>query len=200
MRARLALATSQQLCRLREVVLRDKPESLLEYSPKGTVPVLVLADGTVIDESLEIMYWALNQSDPNAWLTPETETLAEVTALIAWNDGEFKTHLDRYKYASRYEGADPLEHRSKCEPFLKELEQRLSKNSYLFGRRPCLADVGIAPFVRQFANVEKEWFAATPYPHLHEWLNQFVESEQFKRIMKKFKQWHAGDKVTLFPG
>ena len=115
MRARLAVSVSGQRCELREVVLRDKPPSLLEYSPKGTVPVLVLPDGVVIDESRDVMRWALERSDPEGWMAPETGNLAEIESLIDWNDGDFKSNLDRYKYATRYEGVDPIEHRDQAE-------------------------------------------------------------------------------------
>ena len=209
MRARLAIAVSGQTTRLREVVLRDKPPCLLEYSPKGTVPVLVLPDGMVMDESVEIMQWALDQSDPEGWLRPQAGERGDMLGLIEMNDGDFKWHLDRYKYASRYaeerssasnaNSMSPLEHRKAAETFLVRLEEKLASNPYLFGTCPSLADFGIAPFVRQFAQTDPDWFRDAPYPQLRRWLQWFVESECFKGVMTKYKRWHSGDEVTLFP-
>ena len=132
---------------LREVVLRDKPEHMLQLSPKGTVPVLWLADGTVIDESLDIMLWALDRSDPYGWLPADGQQGRATMALLERNDGEFKNHLDRYKYASRYEGADPGEHRRHAESFVAALEERLDANAFLFGASAGLADYAILPSV-----------------------------------------------------
>ena len=199
MRARLAVSVSGQRCELREVVLRDKPPSLLEYSPKGTVPVLVLPDGVVIDESRDVMRWALERSDPEGWMAPETGNLAEIESLIDWNDGDFKSNLDRYKYATRYEGVDPIEHRDQAESFLAALDARLTEQAYLFGATIGFADVAIAPFIRQFANADKRWFDATPYTALQQWLEAFVTSPRFVGIMSKYPQWHAGDVQTIFP-
>ena len=199
MRARMAVVISQQQCHLREVVLRDKPASLLTYSPKGTVPVLVLTEGTVIDESLDIMRWALNHHDPDHWLEPENEDLAAIFSLIATCDGPFKSNLDRYKYATRYEDADPLEHRTKGEQFLSQLDQRLQNTTHLFGQQRCLADVAIAPFVRQFANADRAWFDNAPYAALKRWLNHFLSSDLFTRCMLKNNQWQPDDVPVLFP-
>ena len=154
MRARLALAASGLACELREVVLRDKPTDLLEASPKGTVPVLVLPNGDVIDQSLDIMRWALRQHDPEQWLRPERDTPSAMEALIAQCDDEFKADLDRYKYPDRYPGADPLAHRQAGAAFLASLETRLSATACLFGSQASLADMAIAPFVRQFAHTD----------------------------------------------
>ena len=198
-RARMALAVSGQICRLREVVLRDKPPSLVEISPKATVPVLLLPDGTVLEESVEIMLWALEQNDPEGWLSTEIATREELLNLIGANDGDFKEHLDRYKYAPRFEGADPIEHRTAAEVFLGRLDALLADRPYLFGDKPSLADVAIAPFIRQFANTDRPWFNSTPYANLQAWLNNFLESEDFLQSMKKYKQWHTGDRPLLFP-
>lgn len=199
MRARLAIAQAGVRVRLREVVLRDKPAHMLEISPKGTVPVLRLPDGTVIDESLEIMRWALGTADPSGWLAPDEGTLADMDALIADNDGDFKHHLDRFKYATRYEGVDPLEHREAAEVFLRKLEARLQEGGWLFGNKPCLADYAILPFIRQFSGVDRAWFEQAPYPALHRWLAIFIESGFFKSVMKKYPQWHEGDAEAIFP-
>ncbi|MGI9408245.1 MAG: glutathione S-transferase [Hyphomicrobiaceae bacterium] len=199
MRARLALAASGMRCELREIVLRDKAPTFLETSPKGTVPVLVATDGTVVEESFEIMEWALGQSDPERWLVPEAGNVAEMKALIAASDGDFKTHLDHYKYPNRYNGADGTDARSAASRFLQELDDRLDKHAFLFGSRISLADVAIAPFVRQFANVDRDWFDAQNWPRLRDWLDRFLSSDRFQAIMRKYPQWYAGDAVTLFP-
>ncbi len=199
MRARLGLQSSQQLCELREIVLRDKPSEMLEASPKGTVPVLILPNGDVLEESLDIMLWALQQRDPESWLVPEIGTLDEMLDLIHRCETEFKGHLDRYKYAPRYEKADPIEHRTQAENFLNELDTLLAKNSFLFGERRSLADMAIAPFIRQFANVDRSWFDQTDYPHLKLWLYEFLDSDRFKSILKKYPVWATGDPVTYFP-
>jgi glutathione S-transferase len=195
----MALRVSGQVCELREVVLRDKPTCMLEYSAKGTVPVLVLPDGQVIDESMEMMRWALEQSDPKGWLKAREDLAGDVDALIEWNDGDFKFHLDRYKYTTRYEGADSREHRDQAERFLVELNQRLAGQSYLQGDRLSLVDVAILPFIRQFANTDRKWFDALDYPALQRWLASFLESAEFRATMHKFPQWVAGDDITLFP-
>ena len=193
MRARIVLNYSHISCQLREVVLKDKPPSLLEYSPKGTVPVLILRDGSVIDESLEVIKWALQRSDPDQWLGLLDE------ALIDRNDNGFKNDLDRYKYASRYEGADPQLHRTRAELFLAKLEKRLSQSSYLCGDALSATDVAIGPFVRQFANVDPHWFETTPYENVQRWLGAFVASRSFTSVMTKYPQWVEGDEMTVFP-
>ena len=199
MRARLAIASAGLECRLREVVLRDKPDAMLEASPKGTVPVLVLSDGTVIDESLDVMLHALRANDPEGWLRPDTGMLADMLALIAENDSGFKHHLDRYKYAARYENADFELHRAEGGAFLEALDRQLAAQTQLFGARISLADMAIMPFVRQFANTDRGWFDAQPWPHLQRWLSTHLESQRFKAIMPKFPQWKPGDEEPLFP-
>ncbi|WP_421779879.1 glutathione S-transferase [Kiloniella litopenaei] len=200
MRARLGLQSSQQLCELREIVLRDKPSEMLQASPKGTVPVLILSNGDVLEESLDIMLWALKQNDPESWLAPEIGTLDEMLDLINRCETEFKGHLDRYKYAPRFEeGTDPITHRSLAENFLRELDKLLTKNTFLFGERRSLADMAIAPFIRQFANVDRAWFDETDYPHLKLWLYEFLDSARFKSILKKYPVWATGDPITYFP-
>lgn len=199
-RARLAIAASGQTCELREIFLRDKAPEFLSASPKGTVPVLVDNDGEVYEESLDIMAWALETSDPGNWLVPETGTIEKMMALIEHADGDFKTSLDRYKYASHYESADPEIERGKAGVFLQGLDASIAAGGYLFGSRPCLADIAIAPFVRQFANVDPAWFEIQAWPHLISWLREFAESDQFAEIMQKYPKWAHGDPVTLFPG
>lgn len=196
MRARMALYASGQSVELREVVLRDKPAHMLEVSPKGTVPVLMLPDGRVIDESLDVMRWALSAADPLKWLLG---SLPDMLALIDICDGDFKYHLDRYKYTSRYEGAVSLEHRTAAEGFLQQLEVRLAETAYLFGDAPRLADYAIMPFVRQFANADKSWFEHAPYEHLRAWLSAMLGSDTFLSVMQKYPQWHTGDEPVVFP-
>ena len=198
MRARMALLSAGIDVELREVVLRDKPQSMIDVSPKATVPVLIQSDGTVIDESLEIMVWALVENDPNDWMTPESGTLDDMLALIAQNDGPFKHHLDRYKYHTRYEHADPAEHRRDAEKILNRLDGRLAVGRYLFGSRPALADFAIAPFVRQFANADRDAFDAMPFVHVQRWLADFLASSFFERAMTKYDQWHEGDAPIVF--
>lgn len=200
MRARLSLSISQQHCRLREIVLRDKPAEMVEISPKATVPVLQLNDGTVLEESLDIMRWALSQNDPGYWLEPENGSLDDIFALIAECDGPFKHNLDRYKYANRYdESTDPVVHRTDGMEFLTKLDALLAETENLFGDRPSLADFAIFPFVRQFANTDREWFDAAPLPHLQRWLQAHLESDIFTGVMKKWQVWKNGDEEPVFP-
>ncbi|NNF79147.1 MAG: glutathione S-transferase [Rhizobiales bacterium] len=199
MRARLAVLASGVRCELREIVLRDKAPAFLAASPKGTVPVVVTAGGDVIEQSLDVMHWALEQNDPGDWLSPDGVVQAAMDDLIAECDGPFKDSLDRYKYANRYEGADPIAERAKAEVFLRKLEERLAKTRYLCGEQICLADMAIAPFVRQFANVDRAWFDGQDWPRLIGWLEAFLASERFEAIFKKYPQWHAGDAPTVFP-
>lgn len=192
MRARMALDQARIKCRLREVDLKDKPAGMLEASPKGTVPVLVLPDGTVLEQSLDIMLWALGHNDPHHWLIPQRGTLDEMLALIAQADGPFKTHLDRYKYHTRYDGADPSDERDLAVRFLGRLNGRL-EHGQLFGARTALADIAVFPFVRQFANVERAWFDELALPALHRWLAGHLAGDRFGRIMKKWPVWTQGD-------
>ena len=195
MRARLAVAAADITVELREVLLRDKPAAFLAASPDGTVPLLVTGDG-VIPESLDIMRWALARRDPEGWLEAPG---SEMVALITEADGPFKTALDRYKYHSRYAGADPEAERVRAEIFLRRLDTRLAGQGWLFGDVPCLADMAILPFVRQFALVDRAWFDAQPWPDLRSWLDRFLASARFDSIMRKYPAWQAGDPVTLFP-
>ncbi|UTW55263.1 glutathione S-transferase [Kordiimonas sp. SCSIO 12610] len=199
MRARLAVVASGQNVKLREVVLRDKPAHMLEISPKGTVPVLMLDDGTVIDESRDIMNWALSQSDPDCWLTPTGTSSEEMNSLVDRCDGDFKYHLDRYKYHTRYENADPMAHRMEAEKFLETLDARLTDRPYLCGSTFSFADAAIAPFIRQFVNASQSWFPSSKYTNVQRWLADFLDSPRFKSIMPKFPQWHEGESEIDFP-
>ncbi len=186
MRARMALWVSGLRWQHREVVLRDKPASMLEISPKATVPVLQ-AD-RVMDESLEIMRWALGQSDPQGWLDREG------AALIAHCDGPFKMALDRYKYDTRY-GSDRQAEREVGAAWLRELDARLRNDPFLLGDKAGLCDVSIFPFVRQFANADRPWFDAQDWPGLILWLQSWLDSPAFVAIMVKQAQWQPDDPV-----
>lgn len=192
MRARLTLAVSGTRCELREVKLSAKPQALLDASAKGTVPVVVLADGMVIDQSLDIMRWALAGSDPEGWLAREDY------ALIAINDGAFKRDLDGYKYPERHDG-DALAHRECVLAFLRDLDARLASTRQLSGRTRGITDAAIFPFVRQFAAVDAEWFAVQPLPHLRSWLTGHLISELFTSIMIRPRPWTPGDPPIFFP-
>jgi len=191
MRARLALASAAQPVELREIVLRDKPAAFLATSPSATVPCLQTAE-QVIDESLDIMVWALRRNDPEQWLAmPETGW-----GWIAKADGPFKQALDRTKYASRYPDEDATEQRQKAAGFLSDLDQTIDR--WIF-TEASLADYAILPFVRQFAFIDKPWFDQQPWPHLQSWLDRFISSSRFEAIMHKYPQWQDGDAATLFP-
>ncbi len=184
MRARMSIVRTNFQVELREVILRDRPEHMMEVSPKGTVPVLLLDGGDVIEESLEIMQHVLK------WTLPEEEQL-----WISRNDDEFKFHLDRYKYPNRYEGVDEVEQRTLASAYLLDLDERLGSIE-AFGES--LSDA-LFPFVRQFANHDRDWFDSQPWSNVLEWLKENLESEAFKLCMKKHKQWVDGDDLVQFP-
>jgi len=198
MRARMAVLASGEIVELREVVLRDKPAAMLAASAKGTVPVLVLGDGCVIDESLDIMLWALERSDPAGWLVPESGERADMLALIAACEAEFKPHLDGYKYAAKDAPEARLAARERAPSFLDQLERRLADGTYLFGSRPTLGDVAIFPFIRQFAFVDRDWFSAAGPPRLAHWLDGFLQDRAFLDVMSKFAKWEPGKAPVLF--
>lgn len=192
MRARLAMLASGTVCEIREVKLAAKPAELIAASPKATVPVLVLPDGQVIDQSLGIMRWALGRNDPEGWLTRTDD------ALIAANDGPFKHHLDRYKYPDRH-GSDAMAHRAEGVKLLAALEDRLAAAAWLCGHAPGLADVAIMPFVRQFAQTDRPWFDAQPLSHVRNWLARLRTAPSFAATMIRLQPWQAGDAPILFP-
>jgi glutathione S-transferase len=196
MRARMAVMQSGVVCELREVVLRDKPVSMIELSPKGTVPVLQLQDGTVVDESLDVMRWALASNDPEDWLDIDDD----LDALINRLDGDFKDSLDRYKYHVRFPEHPQSHYRAQGEKFLSDMESRLAANDGkgLSAPRTTFADIAVFPFVRQFAFVDKTWFDDTPYPLLQAWFNRHIESDLFLSVMTKYPAWKPGDDVLLF--
>lgn len=199
MRARMALWTAGITVELREVKLADKPPELAEVSRKATVPVLALTDGTVIDESIAVMRWALNQNDPEGWLKGDDRDL------IQRFDGPFKHHLDRYKYPTRYPdeaGGDEdtfrFDHRSSGFAMLADLDSRLGDRRHLCGDYRTLADIALFPFIRQFANTDRDWFDAQGLPHLLPWLEGHLASDLFKAVMPKFTPWKLGDEAIIF--
>lgn len=191
-RARLAVHAAYQTCELREIVLREKAPEFLVVSPSGTVPMLLLPDGSIIDESLDIMRWALARRDPEHWLASDDD------GWIARNDGPFKHSLDRYKYPGHFKDADVLAERNKLSAILNDYEERLTFSPYLFGASPSLADMAILPFIRQFASVDPEWWGTPPHRQVKRWLDDFLGSERFRAVMAKYPKWQSGDTVTLF--
>ena len=192
----MAVHISGQKCELREVLLRDKPPSMLEYSPKGTVPVLILQNGNVIDESLDIIDWALNLNDPDDW--QRSKDTKKTKELIKINDGEFKYHLDRYKYSKRYDNEDPEFHRKKCLKFIETINNELNNSKYIFDDNISYIDIVLLPFMRQFRIADMEWFDSLPYDNIKVWLLKFLDSSLLNIIMKKYDLWKEGDKSIVF--
>lgn len=199
MRARMALAASGMVCELREVVLAHKPAALLLASPKGTVPVLVLQNGAVLAQSLDIMLHALHHRDPWQWLPSSGQDLSATLALIAQCDSHFKAHLDRYKYPNRYALHDGLGDRAEGAVFLHMLNDVLVTQRFLHGAHFGLADAAIAPFVRQFAHTDTAWFASQPWSALAAWLTAFETSKAFLQVMDKVPPWFEGQSPWRFP-
>ena len=197
-RARLAIKVSDIEVELREVILSDKPDKMLACSPKGTVPVLQLADGIVIDESLDIMEWALKLQDPENCLPHNKNELTETNRLIDFNDNEFKQRLDRYKYSVRFPEQSREYYREQCEVFLQQLEDMLSANKYLLGNKISMADLAIFPFIRQFANVDNNWFYQTQHEKLQQWLEQMLALPLFNKVMDKYAQWTEDQDPLVF--
>lgn len=198
-RARMALLQAGVAVELREVVLRHKPADMVDLSPKATVPVLHTTDDQVIDESLAIMRWALQQHDPGDWLAR-----ADAPAnrqLVKQNDGAFKQTLDRYKYAERHPTTSQADWRADAEAaLLAPLEQRLQQQAFLGGATPCLSDVAIFPFVRQFAAVDAAWFGESPWRATRQWLNTWLASAAFTRTMTKRPPWQPGQAPVAWRG
>lgn len=194
-RARMALYYAGVTVHIREILLKDKPQAMLKVSPKGTVPVLVMPDDRVIDESLEIMRWALAQADPDNWYTQNLQQQSDL--LIQMNDKEFKPILDSYKYPQRSEKQDPFYYRKQAEPYLHTLNDQLSTSRYLISNTINIADVALFPFIRQFAMVDTQWFDNIPYPYLQAWLNRFITSDLFTAVMEKYAPWTGGVEPVL---
>ncbi|MFT5172285.1 MAG: glutathione S-transferase [Gammaproteobacteria bacterium] len=199
MRARMALMQASIACELREVVLRNKPASMLALSSKGTVPVLRLPSGQVIDESLDVMRWALGRSDPHAWLSADD---AMTKDLIERNDSSFKADLDHYKYYVEHPEHSQQHYRGRAENFLSSLEDLLTEHQgiALLGQQLSLADIALFPFVRQFARVDEAWFSSTHYEHLKQWLKRHEQSRLFLSVMNKYPAWASGHPATIFGG
>ena len=198
MRARLALASTRTSVELREVVLREKPAEMLEVSPKGTVPVLIMQDGTILEESRDIMDWALDKKDLEGWKNFSQEELAQMDKLIDESDGPFKKALDAYKYGNRDDAIDTTKERSDGAEFIFKLNNMLEGQANLFGSKFSYADAAILPFVRQFAHVDRDWFWSQDWQHVINWLEAFLESRRFKEIMPKYPQWKTGDEGIPF--
>ena len=197
MRAHMTLKKSGIKVELREVKLSAIPAVVLSKSPKATVPVLVITDGTVIDESWDIMKWALAQNDADNWLGNNNDYLLNAEILVETNDFSFKQDLDHYKYADRYPEHGEEHYRKACEVFIKELEDMLEQNQYLIDSQLSLADISVFPFVRQFSLVDKDWFDQSPYPRVQYWLNNLIESDLFQHIFQKYAPWQAGDRAVF---
>ena len=195
MRARMVLLHSKIQCEIREIKLSNKPKEMLAISPKGTVPVLILENGDILDESLDVMLWAIEQGNLRNLFNLGKK---EILDLIKINDGEFKDAIDRYKYSSLYPEKPMIEYRKMGELFLKKIESCLEKNKFIFGKNISLADLAIFPFVRQFCRVDIDWFNSSLFKKIKEWTLFFEGSENFIDIMRKIKPWTTGDKPTLF--
>ena len=197
MRARLALLLAQQNVQIRAVTMKDKPAEMLLASPKGTVPVLVIKNNNgsesktqVIDESLDIMLWALHRNDPdNLLYSHDKKALPEMLSVIEKSDSEFKLSLEKYKRAKRFHGSDEEVCRLECEPFIQALEQRLSQHEFLMGSTPSLLDYALLPFIRQFSRVNKPVFSHQRYTKLRHWLRYHLQSRLFSRAMFKYPLW-----------
>ena len=196
MRARLALQRADIKSELREVVLRDRPEHMMEISPKGTVPVMLLQDGTLLEESLDIMDYAAEKIDSVCW---KKENIQNFDEMISKLDGEFKHNLDRYKYPNRYDDVDSIQHRDANIPFLQMIDDLLASNEFLSGEEMGILDCAIFPFIRQFANHDRDWFDNLPLQRLLKWLDDCLSSEEFKIVMKKYKQWTPDQDVVIWP-
>ena len=192
-RARLAICYAGITTQHREILLQDKAQEFLQVSQSKTVPTLLVGD-TVLDESYDIMLWALKKNDPENW----SGMPALGHDLILQTDGPFKDALDKTKYASRHRQEDMIANRQTAAEFLVNLDAMLEK-AYLFGSQPTLADMAILPFVRQFAFIDKSWFDAQQWPNLKRWLESFLASDLFTSSMLKYPRWHAGDEIVYFP-
>ena len=190
MRARISMYYSKISYEHREILLKDRPEKLYDLSPKGTVPVLNLPDGKVIDESLDIMKWSMSVNDPDSWFV---NNISDQLNAIRINDHHFKKWLDKYKYHDRYPEFSVQYYRDECEVILKIFEKKLDNEKYLFYQKVSLGDMAILPFIRQFANVDISWFNER-FNNLSEWMSELIESEIFQSMMKKYRVWDPSSK------
>lgn len=205
MRARLAIYASGQQVHIRDLVLSDKPAELLTASPKATVPVLVIKANAaasqfhIIDESLAIMQWAFSQTDPNDYLHSQSVTaLPEMLAIITQFDTEFKGLLEQYRCSKRYHEPTQTQDRQACEHYLGDLEARLTQHQYLLSNNPSLLDLALMPFIRQFARVERQWYLQAPYPKLRQWLNHYLQSKMFTKVMAQYPLWLQSKQDHVF--
>lgn len=205
MRARIAIYKANLPVLLRDVILSNKPAEMIASSPKGTVPILVLEQDKssvshlVVEESLEIMLWALAQSDPMDLLyIDDPDALPDMLSLIARFDDEFKNCLEQYKCAKRYKEDNLTECRQLCEPYLAELEQRLGQHAYIMSDKESLADIALLPFIRQFARIERQWYLQSPYPSVRQWLNHYLQSVMFTKVMAKYPLWLENREEVIF--
>ena len=199
MRARIGLLLSQQPVILRDIIMTNIPQEMVAASPKGEVPVLVLNNSSVIDESLDIMIWALEQNDPNNLLYSNQEnSLEEMLTIIHRSDNSFVEALKKYKAASRYHDDAEISWRQECKIFIHYLEKQLTKHNYIFGETPSLVDYAILPFIRQFSRVDKKWYQQAPYPKLRKWLEKHYQNPIFSRAMKKYPQWLETKELIIF--
>jgi len=205
MRARLAIILAQQTVRLRAITMKNKPAEMLDMSPKGTVPVLILNENRsnqqVIDESLDVMLWALNRNDPdNLLYSQQDNALPEMLKIIEENDTHFKPKLEKYKRAKRFHHDDEAECRLECEPFVQGLEQRLTQYAFLMGPTPSLLDYALLPFVRQFSKVNRPLFLQGDYTQLQRWLSHHLQSRVFSKAMTQFPLWLENNEEYLLGG
>jgi glutathione S-transferase len=203
MRARIAIYYAKQNVALRDIVLSNKPDEMLVASPKGTVPVLVeewkTGQVNVIEESLDVMLWALNKSDPDNLLnSDEPFYLSDMLALISIFDNEFKACLEKYKCAKRYHETSLLQDRQACEKYIEALEARLQENDFFFSATTSLVDIALLPFIRQFSKIERQWYIQSPYPKLRAWLNHYLQSRMFSKVMAKQPLWLENKGLTTF--
>ncbi|WP_122034610.1 glutathione S-transferase [Aliivibrio sp. EL58] len=199
MRSRLAILHAQQTVVLRDIDMNNKPEEMLSISSKGTVPVLLLSDGSVIDESLDVMVWALTQSDPNNLLYSHDETkLTQMLDIINQSDNEFVDALQKYRAASRYHDTNEVECRERCCEWLMTIELALSQHAYIMGETPSLVDYAILPFIRQFSRVDKKWYAQAPLPYLRAWLVNHYNDPTFSKAMFTHPKWQKGSEKIIF--
>ena len=200
MRARMALCLSKTIVELREVSLRNKPQSMLEISPKGTVPVLLLDDGSVIDESIEIIEWCINNKKDMFKDTLNKDQVLFTEDAIKLFDEKFKFHLDRYKYASRYENVDATSHKDACLDILKTLDKYIYNTKWFFSNNINKIDISVLPFIRQFRIADPEWFDANQdIPNIQIWLKNFLQSKLLNIVMVNFEVWEPNNPIKLFP-
>ena len=194
MRARIAINLCDLECEIREINLKLKNKEFLELSPKGTVPVLVLPDNKIIEESMDIIHWAISNNDPYNLKLKNLEIYNKDMDLISIFDNEFKYHLDRYKYNSRYKGINKEEHKYKARDLLVNLNNSLKEKQWLNGENISISDISILPFIRQYRIADIKWFdEKLELPNINRWLDKFLNSKIFNNIMKKYKIWETTD-------